>query len=170
MRPQEVVIPLASDTMFFEVLMQALQSLSTQLGAVSDEFLENLTTLSREIAATARPMSSTSSTFHPYSNTSNPATVHVHSNSLIHRNTKSDLYSWREIFQLYVDTEVFESHSETTRGERSIEDAEERLELFKSRLGERGFTGGHGLKLKQSKQALQTFLELNAFVLDLKKV
>ena len=49
--------------MFFEVLMQALQTLSTQLGAVGDEFMENLAALAREVAATARPMSATSSSF-----------------------------------------------------------------------------------------------------------
>ena len=152
--------------------MQALQTLSTQMGAVSDEFMENLESLSRMVAASARPMSSTSSSFSPHSNASNPATVSVNTPSLIpiiHRGSKSDLYSWREIFQLYVDTEVFESHSEKTRGERSVEDAESRLILFKQRLVERGYVDGHALKLKQSKDALQSFLDLNSFILDLKK-
>lgn len=169
---KEIIIPLASDTMFFEVLMEALQTLGTQLGAVSDEFMANLSTLSRSISSTAKPMSSTSSSFQPHSNASNPANVSVTTTSSIVQigHQKSDLYSWREIFQLYVDTEVFESHSEKTRGERSIEDAEERLELFKQRLAERGMSEGKALKLKQSRDALQTFLALNSFILDLKRV
>lgn len=152
--------------------MHALQTLSTQMGIVSDEFMENLEALSRMVASSAKPMSSTSS-FSPHSNSSNPATVSVNTPSLIpiiHRGTKSDLYSWRDIFQLYVDIEVFESHNEKTRGERSVEEAEARFVLFKQRLAERGYAGGHGLKLKQSRDALQSFLELNSFVLDLKKV
>ncbi|KIP08754.1 hypothetical protein PHLGIDRAFT_117001 [Phlebiopsis gigantea 11061_1 CR5-6] len=163
---QEVVIPLVSDTAFFEALMQALQNLSTQMGAVSDEFMENLDSLSRMVAAAARPMSSTSSVFQPHSSGSNPSTVSVHTPThlpLIHRGTKTDLYSWREIFQLYLDTEVFESHSEKTRGERSVEEAEARLVLFKQRLDERGYEDGTALKLKQSKDALQAFLDLNSF-------
>lgn len=132
--------------------------------------MTNLAALSRTIAATARPMSSTTSNFHPYSNSTSPAAVTVTAPSIIHRGAKSDLYSWREIFQLYIDTEVFESHHEKTRGERSLEDTEARLELFKQRLAERGFESGHGLKLRESHQALQTFLDLNAFILDLKKV
>lgn len=150
--------------------MHALQALGTQLGAVSDEFMENLAALAKEVAATARPMSATSSSFHPYSTASNPAAVTIHIPGLISRGGKSDLYQWREIFQLYVDTQVFESHDEQTRGERGVEEAEDRLELFKQRLAERGYAGGHTLKMKQSRHALQTFLELNAFILDLKKV
>ncbi|GJE87004.1 SPX domain-containing protein [Phanerochaete sordida] len=168
-QPHEIIIPLASDTRFFEVLMQALQALGTQLGAVSDEFMENLSMLAKEVAATARPVSATSSSFQPHSKATNPALVTVQGPGLIHRGSKSDLYQWREIFQLYVDTEVFESQGERTRGERSIEEAEARLELFKNRLSERGYSTGHALKLKQSAHALQTFLDLNAFILDLKK-
>lgn len=169
---KEIIIPLASDTMFFEVLMHALQTLGTQLNAVSDEFMANLSTLSRSISSAAKPMSSTNSSFQPHSNASNPASVSVMTPSSIVQigHQKSDLYSWREIFQLYVDAEVFESHSEKTRGERGIEDAEERLELFKQRLAERGMSEGKALKLKQSRDALQTFLALNSFILDLKRV
>ncbi len=167
---QEFIIPLASDTAFFQVLVQAHRSLSTHLGTVHEEFMMNLVDLSRSISSSARPMSSTS-TFHPYSHSSNPASVSVHTSSIVPlMASKSDLYSWREIFQLYVDTEVFENQSERSRGERSLEDAEGRLELFKRRIADRGFVDGRALKLKESRQALKTFLQLNAFVLDLKKV
>lgn len=155
--------------------MQALQTLSTQLGAVSDEFIESLHELSRSIAATAKPMSSTSSSFVAHSSSAHPAMVSVPSGSLIpfahKRDGKSDLYQWRDIFQLYVDMEVFESHSEKTRGERSVEDAEERLESFKQRLLESGYMdSGKTLRLKESREALEKFMRLNTFILDLKKV
>ncbi|EKM55221.1 uncharacterized protein PHACADRAFT_255678 [Phanerochaete carnosa HHB-10118-sp] len=151
--------------------MQALQALSTHLGTISDEFKENLSALAREVASTARPVSATSTSFHPHSTASNPAAVTVHTPGFLHRGGRSDLYQWREIFQLYVDTEVFESRSEAARGERNVEDAESRLALFTQRLAARGYdVGGHALKLKQSRRALQTFLDLNVFILDLKKV
>ena len=150
--------------------METFHALNTHLAAVRADFLQNVTSLSRTISDTARPMSSVSS-FHAYSNSSNPAVVNVHTPpTLALTSSKSDLYSWRQIFQLYVDTEVFESRSERTRGERSIEDAEERLNVFVQRMTERGFMSGHALKLKESRQALETFLQLNSFILDLKKV
>ncbi|KAJ3559944.1 hypothetical protein NM688_g25 [Phlebia brevispora] len=166
---KEVVISLPSDTVFFEVLLETFEALNNHLAAVRNEFVVNVTDLSRTISDTARPMSSLSS-FHAYSHSTNPAAVSVHTPSALSlSSTKSDLYSWREIFQLYVDTEVFESHSERTRGERSIEDAEERLKLFIQRMTEKGFITGHTLKLKESRDALQTFLRLNTFILDLKR-
>lgn len=165
-----MVISLPSDTVFFEVLMETFHALNTHLVAVRADFMTNVTTLSRTISDTARPMSSVTS-FHAYSNSTNPAMISVQTPpSLVLSSSKSDLYSWREIFQLYIDTEVFESRSERTRGERSIEDAEERLEVFVDRMAERGFMSGHALKLRESRQALESFLQLNAFILDLKKV
>ncbi|KAI0688629.1 hypothetical protein BC835DRAFT_1284270 [Cytidiella melzeri] len=169
----EVIIPLPSDTAFFRLLMQALQALSTQLGAVGDDFIRNLHELSRSIASTARPMSATSHTFTGYSPYgTNPAFVRVPPTRPIIpllSGAKSDLYHWREIFQMYIDLEVFENHRERSRGERSVEDAEQRLETFKQRLAARGFVGGRTLRMKQSREAMEKFVRLNTFILDLKK-
>lgn len=71
---------------------------------------------------------------------------------------------------MYIDAEVFESQSEESRGERAIEDAEERLAKFMQQLSERGFSDGSRLKLQRSKQGMRKFLELNASVLNLFKV
>lgn len=168
---QEVIIPLPTDTIFFQVLMQALQTLSTQLGAVADEFVENLHELARAIAATARPMSATSHTFTAHSSGTHPGSVRVPSTAILpFGGGKSDLYQWREVLQMYVDLEVFESTNERTRGERSVEDAEERLEKFRERLTERGYLDGRAMRMKQSREALEKFMRLNIFILDLKKV
>lgn len=83
---------------------------------------------------------------------------------------ETDLYSWREIFQLYVEAEVFESVSEATRGERSVEESEQRLSSFVERVTQRGLGDARRLKMKQSRAALETFLELNMFILNVKKV
>jgi hypothetical protein len=82
----------------------------------------------------------------------------------------SDLYLWREIFQLYVEAEVFESVSEADRGERPVEEIERRAKLFVERVTQRGLGDGRQLKLKESRVVLETFLELNIFILGLKKV
>lgn len=83
---------------------------------------------------------------------------------------QSDLYTWREIFQLYIEAEVFESMSEAHRGERTIEESEERLTQFAERVTTRGLGDRRKLKLSQSRAALETFLELNLFILNVKKV
>ncbi|KAH7909420.1 SPX domain-containing protein [Hygrophoropsis aurantiaca] len=161
---RELVIPLRSDTAFFRLLTSALESLSTHLLKVHANFTATLHALSSSISHAARPSSSTSS-FHPYSHiTSNASSISVTSSS-----AKSDLYSWREIFQLYVEAEIFEGVGEANRGERSVGDSEERLRLFEQRLIQRDLNSKRKLKLIQSRDALDMFLKLNSFILDLKK-
>jgi hypothetical protein len=117
-------------------------------------------------------MSTTDSSFHPYSHSSDPASIAVPaSGTILHfGRSKSDLYAWREIFQLYLDTAIFQGLGERDRGERSVEDAEERLTKFFSRLNQVGLSNGKRLTLKESKTALQGFLQLNMFLLNIKKV
>ncbi|KAF9007547.1 hypothetical protein BDQ17DRAFT_221387 [Cyathus striatus] len=186
--PHEIVIPLVSDTQFFELLSTALEAVSARMTTVQSNFYDSLKTLSRTIADTARPASYTSTAVKPHSgltshggsirvpNTGMSKVTHHHTVSnffpssltcITHR--KSDLYSWREIFQLYVETEVFESVSEATRGERTVEDSEERLKKFADRVAQRGLGDKRKLKLAQSRRALEGFLELNLFILNVKK-
>lgn len=60
--------------------------------------------------------------------------------------------------------------SEKTRGEFDIEESEKRLQQFADRVAKRGLGDGRALKLKQSVEALQAFLDLNLFILNVKKV
>lgn len=83
---------------------------------------------------------------------------------------QSDLYSWREIFQLYIEAEVFESVGERTRGERSIEESEQRLQQFAARVTQNGLGDSRKFKSPKSIAALETFLSLNLFILNIKKV
>jgi hypothetical protein len=84
--------------------------------------------------------------------------------------TKTDLYSWREIFQLYIEAEIFTSIHERDHGERSIEDSEKRLTLFAERVTDRGLGDERQLRMEKSRQALKSFLELNLLILNVKKV
>ncbi|EMD32419.1 hypothetical protein CERSUDRAFT_118760 [Gelatoporia subvermispora B] len=167
---REMIIPLASDMTFFDVLIRALDSLTTRLAVMRVDFEADLERLARGVTLTARPLS-TSSAFHPTSPLStNPGTVSVH-NPFSHAlavGSKSDLYVWREIFQLYVESEIHESTAELTRGERALPDSEARFALFSERIAER-VRAGHAFKLKESRAAFATFMRLNAFVLDLRK-
>jgi hypothetical protein len=65
---------------------------------------------------------------------------------------------------------VFESVNEQTRGERTIEETETRLKLFAERVTAKGLGDGRQLKLPQSRKALESFLQLNIFILNVKKV
>ncbi|KAG6844396.1 hypothetical protein H0H87_007208 [Tephrocybe sp. NHM501043] len=160
----EVVIPLASDLLFFQTLSTAINHLSTHLITVQSDFVDTLSTLSRTIGDSARPTSSSNSGFRPHSILSSKPWSVTNATDI-----KSDLYSWREIFQLYVEAEVFESVHEQDRGERSVEESEKRLKLFAERVTSRGLGDDRKLKSKQSREALETFLELNMFILNIKK-
>lgn len=173
---REIVIPLQSDTAFFQLLYTALQSLSAHLLVIRSNFTGNLEELSRTISHTARPVSSASRSFVPSSSLSDPQSIATpllspFSSSIVPggRN-KSDLYAWREIFQLYVESAVFEGMSERDRGERDILETEKRLATFAERVTGRGLSDSRQLKLRESRNALEKFLELNVLILNLKKV
>jgi hypothetical protein len=69
-----------------------------------------------------------------------------------------------------MEAEIFESVSEAHRGERSIEDSEQRLSVFTEKVIARGVDDQIKLKLPQSREALETFLKMNHFILNVKKV
>ena len=167
-RTQEVVVPLIYDTEFFNNLSNALSSVSTHLTTIHAEFRTTIQELSRTIGDSALPASVTSrASFHPHSKlTSHAGSIRSPSRE----SHKSDLFSWREIFQLYVEAEVFESVGEQTRGELTVEESEKRLKLFAERATQRGLGDPKKFKLKQSREALETFLGLNLFILHVKKV
>ncbi|KAI8973169.1 SPX domain-containing protein [Trametes punicea] len=166
--PAELIIPLASDTAFFRTLTDALNSLAAYLVTKRADFETTLRALSHDITSVARPSSSTSS-FHPYSPfSSDPANISVSSRPLA-ISSRSDLDTWRQIFQLYMEADIFQGHQERFRGERDVEDAEARLNAFTSELNHRLSKGTIKLRVKQSRIALKTFLDLNTFILDMRK-
>lgn len=154
--------------------------LSARLQAIRAEFMASLDPLARGISSGARPMSTTNASFHAYSQSSNPADVRITASGASHSpfalfayhgtGAKSDLYTWREIFQLYVEAEIFQGLGERDRGDRTVEEAEERLTIFVDRLRKAGLGDGNRLTLKESKAALQNFLQMNLFLLNIKKV
>lgn len=70
------------------------------------------------------------------------------------------------MFQVYMEAEVFESTTESSRGERTVEDSEARLAQFVQRVA----NGGFKFKLKASREGLQRFLEFNVQLMNIKKV
>ena len=78
-----------------------------------------------------------------------------------------DMYAWRDVFTLWVEAEIFESSSERTRGERSVAEVEKRLAWFVDQVGRRKLA--KKMKSKESRKALERFVELNQELLQLKR-
>ena len=166
----EYIIPLASDTAFFDLLTSAVNSLSTQLNTVHSEFMADLEGLSNSISNNALPISRTDASYRPFSVDDDPGAINIPSTRAIFRpslDARSDLYLWRQFLGLYVDAEVFDSIAERNRGERSLEDTEIRMAKFLERVEKSGVLRG---KSKKAHLDVKTFLRLNNTILDLKKV
>jgi hypothetical protein len=103
---------------------------------------------------------------------------------------QNDLYAWREIFQLYVEAEIFEHTSEGKRREWDVKESERKLGSFLEAIAQRWQWGGRKtdgrrlimsrenrgvpklgtFKCKESGEALETFINLNLLILNVKRV
>lgn len=163
MRTREIVIPLTADTQFLDTLTHSLTQLSELQTTQKEQFITSTEDLCASVARAASPYAS-----------------------------KNDLYIWREIFQLWVDMQIFESQREKDRGELSVDESEARLKRFAQELVKRGWLAENSAsangspKLSRSKEAMQQaltvpmkdsrsvgavedFLRLNLALLDVKK-
>ncbi|KAF8686458.1 SPX domain [Rhizoctonia solani] len=147
-RDIEVVLPLTADTAFHRVLATALSSLASLRTRTQTRVSDQISGLADTISSCSGP----------------PA-----------RDRKSDLYAWREIFQLWVECQIYQggaTERERANGEggiRDVAEAEKRLGMFASEVVERGLGDRRTMKSAKSRDALQTFLNLNLHILDLKK-
>lgn len=135
---KEIFIPLNSDTEFLTLLAQALSSIAALQLAQKLQFATSVELLAREV-----------------SNVSSPS------------RPRTDLYIWREIFSLWVESQIFESQREKDRGERSVEDAQEKLEWFVDQVAVRKLA--KRMRHKESRAALEKFIKLNVDLLDMKR-
>ena len=167
---REYIIPLASDTAFFNLLTGAINNLSTRLITVHSDFMADLADLSKSISTSALSISQTDPSYRPFSIRDDPGAIDVPSTKPIFRpslDSRSDLYLWRNLLNFYVDAEVFDSVAERNRGERPVEDAEIRMARFLERVKKSGVLHG---KSKKAYFEVERFLKLNGIILDLKKV
>ena len=70
---------------------------------------------------------------------------------------------------MWVDAQIFESTTEKDRGERSVGDSELKLTKFAKKVIKQGMGDDHTLQRKESRNALERFLQINVLLLDLKK-
>lgn len=153
--PKEYIIPLPSDVAFFNLLTQALSSLSALHASQQVQFRQSVTALCALISDNVKPPSNPQPSRH----------------SILTSSTSSqkDLYAWREIFTLWIEAQIFESNNERDRGERTVEAAERRLTAFAEEVVKRGLGDRRTLRGKESRKAWDEFLRLNVLLLDLKR-
>ena len=77
---------------------------------------------------------------------------------------KTDLFIWREIFELYIQANIFFSSRDQDYGPRRATTAAERLQQFSSQTRDRQVA--KRFKRKESADALDQFLRLNAQLLQ----
>lgn len=165
---REIIISVPSDVAFFELLCQALNSLSDLHDKQQKLFNEAVRRLCQLISSSIRPSSSSN----PIKNLRLPGKrldKSQFSGPVPTEYSKSDLYAWREIFTLWIETQIFESSAERNRGERSVEEAEARLKAFAAEVVKRGLGDRRTLRRKESREAWEEFLRLNMLLLDLKR-
>jgi hypothetical protein len=141
-RPQNpwVKIPLDSDARFFNILQTDVDELDTLQSEEQRTMRDGISALGTEISEVARPRR---------------GFIKV---------SKSDLYRWREIFELYLAAQVFFSTTETSGGVRSSEKARKQLVWFQDEVSKRQLL--QKFKLEASTNAYSRFIALNATLLQ----
>lgn len=164
---REFIIPLQSDVQFFNVLTAALTSLSEFHAAQQEQFNADVAKLCRSISQSIMPGDGVQILPTPYN--SAPSDSAVVQYAYRSSPNQKDLYAWRDIFSLWIESEIFESSSERDRGERSVDEAERRLQAFANEVVRRGLGDRRTIKGKRTRKAWDEFLRLNVLLLDLKR-
>lgn len=132
---QRIEVPLTFDTEFFQKLQDEVEVLDV-LQAGEQKALEGeITALSNEITALAKPS----------------------------KFSKTDLYRWRELFDLYLQAMVFFSTHELDHGSRDSASAAKQLQWFQGEVVRRQIISS--FKLPASHQALERFVKINITLL-----
>ncbi|SPQ25895.1 40e537ff-3416-4873-8212-775608ad5518 [Thermothielavioides terrestris] len=135
-----VKIPLASDARFFSLLQSDVTELDTLQDEERHSMISKIHDLGAEIAEVAKPRKG------------------------VIKLSKSDLYRWREIFELYLAAQVFFSTTEASGGLRDSEKARKQLVWFQDEVNKRQLP--RKFKIESSAVAYSHFLALNATLLQ----
>ncbi|KAK4140083.1 SPX domain-containing protein [Dichotomopilus funicola] len=135
-----VKIPLNSDSRFFSLLQSDVTELDTLQENERQAMNVRINTLGNEIAEVAKPRK-----------------------GLI-KLSKSDLYRWREIFEVYLEAQIFFSTSESAGGLRESEKARKQLVWFQENVKKRQLP--QQFKIEASANAYTHFLALNVTLLE----
>ncbi|KAL8798515.1 MAG: hypothetical protein Q9182_006604 [Xanthomendoza sp. 2 TL-2023] len=131
-----VEVPLRNNEEFFQILQHGLSELSALHS-------EEKTALGREIGSLGQMVS----------RVAKPA----------HGMQRTDLYAWRAVFSLYLESNVFFSTNENETFSRSPPEVQRQLQIFSNRLD--SLQKNNKFRRKESSVALQRFLLVNANLL-----
>lgn len=134
---ERIEVPLVFDGEFFNILQTDVDSLDALQQQEEKTIEASIKTLGEEVSTVARPTKKFS---------------------------KSDISRWREIFDLYVDAQVFFSSHELDHGSRSSTKAVKQLVWFQKEVQSRGLL--EKFKVPSSLLAYARFLQLNAALLQ----
>ncbi|TGZ84183.1 hypothetical protein EX30DRAFT_100721 [Ascodesmis nigricans] len=133
----EIEIPLFADVEFFHTLTSELESLDELQTKAKGSIETDIISIGDSVARVATPK-----TF----------------------NSRSDLYPWREVFRLYLETSIFFSTQEIeSYKERTPEEAEKKLQVFENEIERLGIA--KQFKCSNSKVLLEQFMGMNQMVL-----
>ncbi|KAF8179969.1 hypothetical protein K438DRAFT_2172324 [Mycena galopus ATCC 62051] len=165
----EKIIPLVSDLAFFELLFAALRRLCEQLSTVGIGCcMASFVDVPCVQGAIGFEVGWKGGG-HRYAE--QEGVCLLYKNASLSRNCVmlNGEIEFHRAFQLYVESEVFESVNELHPGERTIKETETGLTQFTEWVAARNFSDTHRLKLPQSHRALESFLQLNVFILNVKR-
>ena len=131
-----IEIPLTADSAFFTLLRKELASLNGLQTREQAQVTERIIEVGQTIEKVTAPTASRS---------------------------KTDLYRWREIFELYVEANIFFSTNEQDTGSRNAAEAAKQLQWVSDEIKRRRLD--RNFKTKQSGVALERFMMINAILL-----
>ncbi|KAL2203892.1 RING-14 protein [Sarocladium strictum] len=132
---ETIEVPLTFDGEFFDLLQNDVVNLDALQEQEQQKMLQEVEDIGKEVAVVAKPS----------------------------RFSKNDLARWRDIFELYLDAEIFFATHEQDHGARSSGRALKQLQLFQGEVEKRKLNAK--FKLRESQVAFDRFLKLNVSLL-----
>ncbi|KAF5588136.1 RING finger [Fusarium subglutinans] len=130
-----IEVPLTFDAEFFEMLQSDVSNLDALQMEEEKTMTSEIVALGKEVEQVVKPK----------------------------RFSKTDLARWRQIFELYLDAEIFFATHEQDHGERSSQVALRQLQWFQDQVAKQNLV--KDFKLPESTAAFNRFINLNASLL-----
>lgn len=132
---ETIEVPLIFDSEFFDMLQKDVNELDVLQREEQSQLTSEITELSKSVSAVSRPS----------------------------RFSKNDMARWRQIFEIYLDANVFFATQERDHGARNSQRAIKQLQWFQNEVEKRNLA--RDFKIRASQQAFSRFLQLNVSLL-----
>lgn len=137
-RVETVEVPLTSDSEFFQILRRELKDLESLQLKEQQEIKQQISLLSHELQELKRSKK---------------------------KRAKQEIEAWRKLFELYTESEVFNSSHEIDAGSRDVAHAQKQLKLFTESVMDQRVK--RALTSKEGNVAMDRFLKINVDLLRL---